>query len=167
MKSDPREYSEAYREAQQVVECIRRFGKDSGPAVLSAADLGPGRVFLATCDPDVVRNFADATFAELTQDPSKVDLLATLCSFFENTASIRRCASELGVHENTIRYRLSRIEELTGLPVTHDPDGQLRARLSLLVLRLEDRLPRAVAGGSGSEQVRDLADGELVPAGAT
>jgi GAF domain-containing protein/sugar diacid utilization regulator len=167
MKSDPREYSEAYREAQQVVECIRRFGKDSGPAVLSAADLGPGRVFLATCDPDVVRSFADATFAELTQDPSKVDLLATLCSFFENTASIRRCASELGVHENTIRYRLSRIEELTGLPVTHDPDGQLRARLSLLVLRLEDRLPRAVAGGSGSEQVRDLADGELVPAGAT
>ena len=47
------------------------------------------------------------------------------------------------MHENTIRYRLARIEELTGLPVTHDPDAQLRARLSLLVLMLEGRLPAA------------------------
>jgi GAF domain-containing protein len=166
VKSDPGEYAEAYHEAQQVVECIRRFGKDRGPAVLSAADLGPGRVFLASCDPHVVRTFAQATFAELTRDPSKIDLLATLCSFFENSASIRRCAGELGVHENTIRYRLSRIEELTGLPVTHDPDGQLRARLSLLVLRLEDRLPRTVTGAAAPEQARGLAGGELVTSGA-
>ena len=48
------------------------------------------------------------------------------------------------MHENTIRYRLSRIEELTGLAVTHDPDAQLRARLSLLVLLLQGRLPAAV-----------------------
>jgi hypothetical protein len=61
-------------------------------------------------------------------------------------ASIRRCAARLGVHENTIRYRLARVEELTGLPVTHDPDAQLRARLSMLVLMLQGRLPAAAAG---------------------
>ena len=33
------------------------------------------------------------------------------------------------------------IEELTGLAVMHDPDAQLRARLSLLVLLLQGRLP--------------------------
>ncbi len=55
--------------------------------------------------------------------------------------SIRGSAAALDVHENTIRYRLSRIEELTGLAVMHDPDAQLRARLSLLVLLLQGRLP--------------------------
>jgi PucR C-terminal helix-turn-helix domain len=59
-------------------------------------------------------------------------------------ASIRRCALRLHVHENTIRYRLSRVEELTGLAVTHDPDAQLGARLSLLVLMLQGRLPVAL-----------------------
>jgi GAF domain-containing protein len=139
--SDLHGYAEAYREARQVVECIRRFGTPSGPSVLATADLGAGRVFLATCDAEVVRTFSEETFAELTRDESKADLLATLCAFFDNLASIRRCALQLGVHENTIRYRLGRIEELTGLPITHDPDGQLRARLSLLVLMLQDRLP--------------------------
>jgi DNA-binding PucR family transcriptional regulator len=106
-------------------------------------------VFLATCDAEVVRRFAEATFQPLTDDPSRADLLTTLCAFFDNMASIRRCALQLGVHENTIRYRLGRIEELTGLPVTHDPDGQLRARLSLLVLMLQDRLPSGPTGAGG------------------
>jgi GAF domain-containing protein len=146
---DASAYAEAYCEAKEIVQCIRRFSAPGGPAVLSAADLGPGRVFLATCDAEVVRRFAEATFQPLTGDPSRVDLLTTLCAFFDNLASIRRCALQLGVHENTIRYRLGRIEDLTGLPVTHDPDGQLRARLSLLVLMLQDRLPSSPTGTAG------------------
>jgi DNA-binding PucR family transcriptional regulator len=151
------EYPEAYREAEQVLECIRRFGGDCGPFVLSASDLGSGRVFLATSDPESVRTFADATFGELVRDASKNDLVATLCCFFENTASIRRCAVELGVHENTIRYRLARIDELTGLSVTHNPDDQLAARLSMLVLMLQGRLqssepPRPVGPPNGEAQ---------------
>jgi hypothetical protein len=90
-----------------------------------------------------VCRFAEASFGTLVRDASKADLLATLRSFFDNMASIRRCAVCLGVHENTIRYRLARIEELTGMPVTHDPDAQLRARLSMLVLMLQGRLPPA------------------------
>jgi DNA-binding PucR family transcriptional regulator len=65
-------------------------------------------------------------------------------------ASIRRCALELGVHENTIRYRLARIEELTGLSVTHDPDAQLGARLSLLVLMIQGSLGAGMDEGSES-----------------
>ncbi len=85
-------------------------------------------------------------FGSLVDDPSKADLLTTLCSFFDNMGSIRGSAAALDVHENTIRYRLSRIEEITGLAVTHDPDSQLRARLSLLVLLLQGRLPARDAG---------------------
>jgi GAF domain-containing protein/sugar diacid utilization regulator len=144
VRSGPGSYSNVYQEAQQVLDCIRRFGSEQGPATLSAADLGTGRVFLATSDAEAVLTFADDAFGGLVRDPSKTDLLTTLRCFFENMASIRRCALELGVHENTIRYRLARIEELTGLSVTHDPDAQLGARLSLLVLMIQGSLAAGV-----------------------
>jgi GAF domain-containing protein/sugar diacid utilization regulator len=155
VSSEPSSYSAQYLEAQQVLECIRRFGSEQGPAALSSADLGTGRIFLATSDAEAVRAFADGTFGELVGDPTKSDLLATLRCFFDNMASIRRCALELGVHENTIRYRLARIEELTGLCVTHDPDAQLGARLSLLVLMTQGRLAGQDApGGAPGGQPR-------------
>lgn len=147
--ADREGYRAAYQEARQVVDCIRRFSPAGGPAMFTADELGAGRVFLATSDGRLLAEFAEDTFGSLVDDPSKADLLTTLCSFFDNMASIRRSAACLALHENTIRYRLSRIEELTGLAVTHDPDAQLRARLSLLVLLLQGRLPEAVAAAAG------------------
>ena len=87
-----------------------------------------------------MKAFADSSFGDLVRDPSKKHLLATLGCLFDNMGSIRRCALRLGVHENTIRYRLTRIEELTGLSITHDPDAQLGARLALLVLMLQGKV---------------------------
>jgi GAF domain-containing protein/sugar diacid utilization regulator len=136
-------YRSAYHEARQVVDCIRRFAPAGGTTVFSADELGAGRVFLATSDEELVTSFAEKTLGGLMDDPSKSDLLTTLCSFFENMGNIRRSAEGLGVHENTVRYRLTRIEEVTGLAVMHDPDAQLRARLSLLALLLQGRLPSA------------------------
>jgi sugar diacid utilization regulator len=131
----------AHREARQVVECIRRFSPPDGPQLFTADELGVGSLLLSSSDGDAVSAFAEETVGELVREHSKADLLTTLCSFFDNMGSIRGSAAALGVHENTIRYRLSRIEELTGLAVMHDPDAQLRARLSLLVLLLQGRLP--------------------------
>jgi sugar diacid utilization regulator len=159
---DPGGYADAYAEAREVVECIRRYAPGPGPDVFAAADLGAGRVLLATSDREAVCRFAEATFGTLVRDASKADLLATLRSFFDNMASIRRCAVRLGVHENTIRYRLARIEELTGMPVTHDPDAQLRARLSMLVLMLQGRVPTPVDAScepAGEEPSRGAARG--------
>lgn len=42
------------------------------------------------------------------------DLVATLSSFLETCGSWQRSADELQVHVNTLRYRIQRIEELTG-----------------------------------------------------
>jgi sugar diacid utilization regulator len=154
--SDPCGYRAAYAEADQVLDCIRRFSPASGPAVFAADELGAGRLFLATSDPALVQRFAEDTFGALVADASKADLLTTLCSFFDNMASIRRSALSLGLHENTIRYRLSRIEELTGLAVTHDPDAQLQARLSLLVLLLQGRLPAHPKGRASRRELVEV-----------
>lgn len=138
-------YRAAHCEARQVLECVRRFSPADGPALFSADELGVGSLLLSSSDSEAVARFAEETVGELVREHSKADLLTTLCSFFDNMGSIRGSAAALDVHENTIRYRLSRIEELTGLAVMHDPDAQLRARLSLLVLLLQGRLPSGLS----------------------
>jgi hypothetical protein len=145
--SEPRQGIEGYRtaarEADQALGCLTRFGRPGGPAVARAGRLGGGLMFLATADRELTVDFAESTLGWLVDDPTRSDLRTTLTAFFANDASIRRCALRLGVHENTIRYRLGRIEALSGLGVAHDPDGQLRAMLSLLVLEMQGRLPAA------------------------
>jgi sugar diacid utilization regulator len=162
VRAGPEGYRVAHREARQVVECIRRFSPLGGPALFTADELGVGSLLLSSSDGEAMATFAEQTVGELVREHSKADLLTTLCSFFDNMGSIRGSAAALEVHENTIRYRLSRIEELTGLAVMHDPDAQLRARLSLLVLLLQGRLPRtAVAAVPAAPALADL---EVVPA---
>jgi sugar diacid utilization regulator len=143
----PADYVRAYAEVRQVLRCIDVFCPAGGLQVLAADDLGIGRLLLASTD----RGEADRFAADLLQpllddaDPRSHDLLSTLQVFFACSRSIRRAAGHLGVHENTIRYRLTRIHELTGLAVASDADDQLTAQLALLVLRLEGHLPDVVA----------------------
>ncbi|HEX4731379.1 MAG TPA: GAF domain-containing protein [Solirubrobacterales bacterium] len=165
VRNGPEGYRVAYREARQVVECIRRFSPSGGPALFTADELGVGSLLLSSSDGEAMATFAEQTVGELLREHSKADLLTTLCSFFDNMGLIRGAAAALDVHENTIRYRLSRIEELTGLAVMHDPDAQLRARLSLLVLLLQGRLPSGVAAAAPAvPAVAAVVDLEVVPA---
>jgi sugar diacid utilization regulator len=165
VRSGPEGYRLAHREARQVVECIRRYSPADGPALFGADELGVGSLLLSSSDSAAMASFAEQTVGELVLEHSKADLLTTLCSFFDNMGSIRGSAAALEVHENTIRYRLSRIEELTGLAVMHDPDAQLRARLSLLVLLLQGRLPSGVAAAPPAiPAVAAALDLEVVPA---
>lgn len=151
-------YRTAHREARQVTECVRRFSPAGGPALFTAEELGVGSLLLSSSDAEAVSSFAEQTVGELVREHSKADLLTTLCSFFENMGSIRGSAAALDVHENTIRYRLSRVEELTGLAIMHDPDAQLRARLSLLVLMLKGRLPSGISAAPAGERSLEVVD---------
>lgn len=135
------DFERAYAQARQVVACVARF---SGGAerVLAADDLGAGRLLLASAGHPEVERFANETLAGLlAQGEAAADLVTTLAAFFDHGRSIRRIAAALDVHENTIRYRLGRVEEAIGLPVATDADAQLTAQLALLVLRLQGRLP--------------------------
>jgi hypothetical protein len=52
------------------------------------------------------------------------DLVGTLAAFLDASGSWHRCAEQLHVHVNTLRYRLQRVEQLTGHGV-----GTLRERV--------------------------------------
>jgi DNA-binding PucR family transcriptional regulator len=138
----PADYVRAYDEARQVMRCRSRLCGDDASQVLTADDLGPGRLVLATAEREDAERFAhDALGSLLSNEEGTRDLLVTLQVFFEHGRSVRRSARALAVHENTIRYRLTRIEDRTGLRVANSSNDQLTAQLALLVLRLEGALP--------------------------
>jgi DNA-binding PucR family transcriptional regulator len=122
--------------------CLRSLAREPSAHVLTADDLGPGRLLLASSNRAEARRFSrDALGALLADDEGTRDLLRTLQVFFDSGRSVRRSALALGVHENTIRYRLARIEDVTALAVATSSDDQLSAQLALLVLRLDGALP--------------------------
>jgi DNA-binding PucR family transcriptional regulator len=152
----PADYARAYLQASQVVKAMRNFRRPGSEAVLSADDLGAGRLLLSTTDRGEAERFAEETLGALLEDgDGMADLMATLRTFFDTGRSVRRSALELQVHENTVRYRLVKIEDLTGLPIATDADAQLSAQLALLVLRLQGRLAERPEDTAAIEEPED------------
>jgi len=137
---EPTDYPAAYGEVRQTLRCLESFNSDC--AVIACDDLGIGRLLLSAVDRSDAERFARDTLGELlAPDDWMADLLLTLRCFFKCSRSIRRSAERLDVHENTIRHRLRCVDRITGLPVSHDADAQMRVQLALLVCELGRRLP--------------------------
>jgi sugar diacid utilization regulator len=136
------DYVRAYAEAGQVMRCLQSFAEGERSLVLTADDLGPGRLFLASSSPAEADRFVQDALGPLLEpgQTAIADLLETLDVFFKSSRSVRNAAQHLGVHENTIRYRLARIQDLTGLAVGSDSGDELTAHLALLILRVRKLL---------------------------
>ncbi|MDQ4116618.1 MAG: helix-turn-helix domain-containing protein, partial [Actinomycetota bacterium] len=83
---------------------------------------------------DVAVRFAERCLGPLrrSDDATGGDLVETLRSYLASGAQVRATAKALGVHENTVRYRLGRIEHVTGLDM-RSFDALLAARLAFQV----------------------------------
>ena len=80
------------------------------------ADLGTYRLLLSLAEPDALRAFTDALLAPLdTYDrDQRGELLVSLEAFLRHNARWETAAAELYVHRHTLRYRMKKVEELTG-----------------------------------------------------
>jgi hypothetical protein len=98
---------------------------------------------------------------ELAHEPLSAaggDLLLTLGAYLSHGGTLEATARELFVHPNTVRYRLGRIAELTGLRPA-DPRDRWTLQVALALGRLHDELdpvlpswpphPRPTTGGDG------------------
>jgi GAF domain-containing protein len=132
-----------FDEARQIVALLEPLVLGGAEAsVLTATELGPARLFLGSADRPRAIRFAEDTLGPLLAEGGELDpLLVTLRAFIESGRSVRHAAERLGVHENTIRYRLVRLLDITGLDVQGNADQQLAAQIALLILRFEQRLP--------------------------
>jgi sugar diacid utilization regulator len=144
---EPADYSAAYKETIQVLGCLQSLRGPEGNALklLAADDLGAGRLMLTMVDGDEANRFTRNTLGPLLDGGTRAveELLDTVRVFFDCGRSVRNSAKHLGVHENTIRYRLGRVLELTGLDVATDSGAQLTVQVALLILKIQGRVPAA------------------------
>lgn len=135
--ASPDGFKRAYREAREAVECLTRFAHPR-TRVLAVDDLGPARLFLAHSDLEAVERYVqDVLGALLVERPGRSELLRTMQAYFDAGRRVRESALALGVHENTVRLRLAKIGELTGLDASAGTNDQLSMQTALLVLRLQ------------------------------
>ncbi|MGC5013929.1 PucR family transcriptional regulator [Streptosporangium sp. DT93] len=109
---------EGLRGAVEEARHARRMaeGRQQPDAVVGHDELATHLLLLASV-PDDVRRVFRARLLDPLHDydrAHRADLVGTLETFLRVSGSWTRCAEILHVHVNTLRYRIQRIEELTG-----------------------------------------------------
>ena len=104
------------------------------------ADLGPYKYLLRMDPPDVARDAHRGAVAQLAEYDRRrsAQLVHTLEEYLRNRGSISATAEALYVHQNTLRQRLQRIEELTEMDVRDSDALALDIAVRLASLELEN-----------------------------
>ncbi len=127
------------------IEGLSRSYQDARAALsLGRRSIGPNRVhcldaigiaaFVGVADTRTKIELATHLLSPLDHED---ELLLTLHAFFDQDCSITTTASFLGIHRNTLNYRLDKIASLTGLNPHHFDDA-VQIRLALVLHGLED-----------------------------
>ena len=140
---------------------------EAGPddAVLAFEETGAYRLLLPAMSEDpaeLQRFFAETVEPLVTYDEQyETDLVQTLESFLDADANVAGTAQRLFTHRHTIRYRLERVRDLTGLDVS-STDGREKLGLGLKAMRVlgiaAPRGPASEAGAGGGRVRRERAD---------
>jgi purine catabolism regulatory family protein/PucR-like helix-turn-helix protein/diguanylate cyclase with GGDEF domain len=87
---------------------------DAGVATYK--DLGSFQLLLSLQDDDALRLFCDSVLAPIEQSEGAYggELMRSLEAFIEENGQWERAARRLYCHRHTLRYRMRRVEELTG-----------------------------------------------------
>jgi DNA-binding PucR family transcriptional regulator len=110
-----------------------------GAPTLTFEETGSYRLLLTAIseDPSELQRFFHETVAPLIDydEQYETELVRTLESFLDEDANVARTAERLFTHRHTIRYRLERVRELTGLDVG-STEGRERLGLGLKAMRV-------------------------------
>jgi PucR family transcriptional regulator, purine catabolism regulatory protein len=111
------------------------------------SDLGTYQLLLSLQEPEALKTFAASVLGPLDEydEAHGGHLLPSLRAFLERNARWEAAAAELYVHRHTLRYRMRKVEELTGRDLT-----SARDRMELfLALRARDLLASSEWPGEG------------------
>ena len=113
----------AFHEARCALEATSLADGDA-PEVASHRDLGAFTLLLALQDDDALRLYSDGLLEpiEHTEGEYGGELLRSLEAFIENNGNWERAARQLYCHRHTLRYRIRKIEELTGRDLSRATD---------------------------------------------
>ena len=106
----------AFHEARCALEARALDGGEDDGALATYRDLGSFQLLLSLQDDDALRLFCDSILSpvEVADGTYGGELMRSLEVFLECNGQWERAAKRLLCHRHTLRYRIRRIEELTG-----------------------------------------------------
>jgi purine catabolism regulator len=113
----------AFHEARCALEATSMAGSEA-PDVASHRDLGAFTLLLALQDDDALLLYSDGLQDPIQRTEGEYggELLRSLEAFIENNGNWERAARQLYCHRHTLRYRIRKIEELTGRDLSRATD---------------------------------------------
>jgi purine catabolism regulator len=113
----------SFHEARCALEAVRLQNGD-GPDVASYEDLGAFQLLLSLQDDDALISYCRGVLGPVEQGEGDYgdELLRSLDVFIEHNGHWEKAASALYCHRHTLRYRIRRIEQLTGRDFSHARD---------------------------------------------
>lgn len=115
-------YADMHRAYQEALVALKVGRKLNGPgSVLHFRDVGTYRLLLDIWErnPDEVRTLYEDTVGPVDRydEQNGTHLTDTLITYFRHNENLTKTAAELYAHRHTIRYRLEKIGEISGLSV--------------------------------------------------
>src|SRR5829696_1130637 len=153
-----------YRAGQEAL-LAANVGEAEGARVLAFEDTGAYRLLLPAMseDPAELERFYSETVEPLVayDEQYETDLVQTLETFLDCDGNVAGTAQRLYTHRHTVRYRLERVRDLSGLDVS-STDGREKLGLGLKAMRVlgiaAPRGPATEAGARGGRVPRDAKD---------
>ena len=105
----------AFHEARCALEAVR-LRNGSAPEVASYADLGAFQLLLSLQDDDALSSYCRSVLDPIERGEGEYgdELVRSLDVFIEHNGHWEKAANALFCHRHTLRYRIRRIEQLTG-----------------------------------------------------
>ena len=105
----------SFHEARCALEAVR-LSNGSAPEVASYKDLGAFQLLLSLQDDDALASYCHSVLGPVESDEGGYgdELLRSLDMFIEQNGHWERAAQALYCHRHTLRYRIKRVEQLTG-----------------------------------------------------
>jgi PucR family transcriptional regulator, purine catabolism regulatory protein len=112
-----------FHEARCALEATA-FTNGAAPEVASHRDLGAFTLLLSVQDADALRLYCDSVLGPIEGADERYagELLRSLEAYIDRNGHWERAASDCYCHRHTLRYRIKRIEELTGRDLTRAND---------------------------------------------
>jgi PucR family transcriptional regulator, purine catabolism regulatory protein len=113
----------SFHEARCALEAVRMRNGDA-PDVASHVDLGAFQLLLSLQDDDALMSYCRGVLGPLEQGEGDYgdELVRSLDAFIEHNGHWEKAANALYCHRHTLRYRVRRVEQLTGRDLSNARD---------------------------------------------
>ena len=138
----PGEGTEGFRDSHRQATLARRVASEAGLPVNGATEYREVALeALAGADPEHARLFVEQELRELGRpDPATRRVAETVAAYLEEGRNRARTSRRLGLHPNTITYRLGKAKQMLGHDLT-ERGAEVQVALRLLEVRTEPRAP--------------------------